>query len=157
MTESKRYDQPLEVSFGGQTITAAPLKGLTRLRAFEAGVVEEIHALQTRVEQHLRQADRISPEALLDNGVNQAKLLKLGLPEIITDELLEESTARERAGLLSEICYLNNLGRFVPFLHPEMLVDLAMRINLKAPDFPMPARNGSSSEPASAGATSSAS
>jgi len=155
--QTKRYDQPLEVHFGGANITAAPLKGLIAIRAFEEALISEVHGLQARVESHLRGGDKISPEALLDTGVDQPKLLKLGLPGVMTDELLEESTARERVGLLTEICYLNNLGRYALFLAPEMLLELASRINLRAPDFPMPARNGNSSELASTGVTSSAS
>lgn len=155
MTEPKRYERPIEVEFGGKVITAAPLKGLARIRAFESALVEEVHALQQRVESHLREGKGVSPEALLENGVDQPRLLKLGLPDVVTDELLEESTAAERVGLLVDVCYLNNLARFSTFLAPEMLMELGMRINRTVPGFPMPASNGSSSGAASAGATSS--
>ena len=155
MTEPKRYERPVEVSFGGQTITAAPLKGLVRIRAFEEALVEEVHRLQKRVESHILEGKGVSPEALLEQGVDQARLLKLGLPDVVTDELLEESTAAERVGLLVDLCFLNNLGRFSPFLSAEMLMELGAKISRMVPAFPGPASPSNSSEPGSAGQTSS--
>jgi hypothetical protein len=154
MTEARRYDTAIQVNFGGQVIEAAPLKGLAKIRAFEAALVEEIYSLQRRVEGHIREGKSVSPEALLETGVDQARLLKLGVPEL-TEAMLDESTAGERVGLLVDVCYLNNLGRFTPFLAPEMLMELGAKINRAVPGFPIPELNGSSSEPVSLGATSS--
>jgi hypothetical protein len=156
MTEARRYDESIKVSFGGQEITAEPLKGLVRIKAFEQAIVDEINALASTVQDHTRGVTKVSTEVLLESGVDQARLLKLGLPDVITDEVLEQSTARERLGLLTDLCYLNNLGRLAPFLSIEMLLDLGSRLNLIAPVFPTPVPSGSSSEQESPGATSSA-
>lgn len=158
MTESKRFDEPIEVVFGGQTIAAVPLKGLARIKAFETAVKEEVYGLQQRVIQFAREAQasgKISAEALLENGVDQVRLLKLGLPDVITDELLEESTARERHGLLVEICKLNDCARYSLFLMPEMLLEVASNLNQKVPAFPIDGSKQSSLRPASAGTRSS--
>ena len=156
-SDARRYDEPIKAMFGGQEITAAPLPGLVRIKAFEQALVEEVNGLAARVESYARTNTKVSTEVLLETGVDEARLLKLGLPEVITDEMLEQSTARERLGLLSDLCYLNNLGRFAAFLALEGLIELASRLNQQLPDFPMPERNGSFSEPASPGKTSSSS
>jgi hypothetical protein len=156
VTDTPRYDKPITVMFGEQEITAGPLRGLERLKAFEQALIEEVHSLQKRVEDHARQGTRVSAEALLETGVDEVRLLKLGLPDQITDEILAQSTARERIGLLTDICFLNNLGRFSPFLAIEGLIELASKLNQRALEFPMPASSPSSSEPVSLGATSSA-
>ena len=158
MAETPRYDQPIKVSFGGQEITAAPLKGLARIKAFEQALVEEVSALANRVEGYARSGTKVSAEVLLESGVDEARLLKLALPDVVTDELLDESTAKERIGLLSDLCYMNNLGRFAPFLALEGLIELASKLNQQALlPFPTPELSSSSSESDSAGAISSAS
>ena len=157
MTGAKRIDEPIEVYFGGKTITVGPLKGLARIKAFETAVKEEVYGLQQRVVQYAREAQaggQISTEALLENGVDQVKLLKLGLAEVITDELLEESTARERHGLLVDICNLNDCSRYSVFLLPEMLLEVASKLNQKAPVFPINGSSPSSLRPDSAGTRS---
>lgn len=157
MTEAKRFDEPIEVYFGGQTITATPLKGLTRIKAFETAVKEEVYGLQQRVVQFAREAQaggKVSPEALLEDGVDQVKLLKLGLPDVITDELLEESTARERHGLLADICNLNDCSRYALFLMPEMLLEVASNLSQKALAFPINGSKPSSLRPDSIGTKS---
>lgn len=153
-TETLRFDQPINVWFGGQELVVEPLGGLRAIRDFESALVEEINSLDARVREHARANSRVSAEALLETGVDEARLLKLGLPAI-TDELLDKSTARERLGVLTAICYANNLARFASFLQMEALVEVASKMNQQLPDFPMPASNGNSSEPASVGETSS--
>lgn len=155
MTQPRRYDQPLEVEFGGQTITARPLRGLEALRAFEAALVEEVHELQARVEKYAKDGRKVSTEALLESGVDVARLLKLALPDVVTDELINQSTARERMGLVVDVCHLNNLGRFGIFLAPEMLLELGSRLAQIPSEFPTATSNGHSLEPASAGTPSS--
>jgi hypothetical protein len=157
VTDSKRFDDPFECEFGGQVITAAPLKGLARIKAFETAVKEEVYGLQQRVIQFAREAQvsgKVSAEALLENGVDQVRLLKLGLPDVITDELLDESTARERHGLLVEICKLNDCARYSLFLMPEMLLEVASNLNQKVPAFPINGSKPSSLRPDSAGSKS---
>jgi hypothetical protein len=158
MTQPVHFVEPVDVEFGGKTVTAASLKGLKRIRAFESALLDEVDQLKQRIEGHAREGAKVSPAALLELGVDEAKLLKVAMPEVITDELLEESTAPERQGLLMTLLRLNNLSRFGVFFTPELILELGMRINsmvTPVPDFPMPESNGSSSEPVSAGTTSS--
>lgn len=128
-----------------------------RIKAFERALIEEVNALAGRVEGYARGGSKVSAEALLESGVDEARLLKLALPDDITDELLEESTAKERIGLLTDLCYMNNLGRFAPFLALEALIELASKLNQQALPFPMPELSSNSSESDAVGVTSSAS
>lgn len=158
MTDAKRYDAPFEVEFGGKTITVRPLKGLVAVNAFQSAVTEEIQGFALRAMAHAK-AQALSPEALLAGGIDQARLLKLGLPDVMSDELIEESTAKERAGLITDLCYANNFPRAVPFLLPEVLFDLMTKLNRTAatlPAFPSPESSSSSSTSESPGMRSSA-
>lgn len=155
MTDTPRYDKSLTVMFGGREITLGPLKGLVRLKAFEQALIEEVNSLAHRVEDYARKGTRVSAEVLMEAGVDEVRLLKLALPEVVDDELLEQSTARERIGLLTDACFVNNLGRFTAFLAVEGLIELASKLNQRLPEFPMPGSKLSSSLPASPGVTSS--
>lgn len=158
MTQPVQFVEPVEVEFGGKVITAAPLKGLKRIRAFESAILDEVDLLKQRFEKYAQGA-KVSVDALLEIGVDEARLLQVAMPDVITDELLEESTAPERQGLLLILLRLNNLSRFGAFFTPELVLELGTRVSSMmriVPEFPMPESNGSSSEPVSAGTTSSA-
>jgi hypothetical protein len=155
-SKTLRFDAPITVSIGGEEVTLEPLKGLKALREFERALADEVQLMKGRIESALTKGGDISPEALLERGADQARLLLLGSSGAITAELLEEkATAREMLGALTVICQLNNLARFVPFFAPEVLMDLGRTMSLirkaSAGEPPQP----SSSTPASAGGTSS--
>jgi hypothetical protein len=157
MADSLKFVVPIDVNIGGETLALEPLRGLKNVRAFELAVKEEVLALQTRVERYLQEGKGVSPEALLESGVDIEKLLLRGAPGVITQEILDKAAIRECFGALAIVLSLNNLARFELFLSPEMLLEFGARINsIPLPDFPGPASNGSSSELASLGQTSSA-
>lgn len=157
MTEPRQFVGPVDVSIGGKTVALEPLRGLKNIRAFEAVVVEEVRALQQRVEKYARDGRNVSPEALLETGVDIERLLKLGAPGVITAKVLEKAAIRECFGALSMVLTLNNLSRFEPFLAPEMLLELGTRLEqmTEFPVLPTPESNPSFSLPDSVGATSS--
>ncbi|HEV2036947.1 MAG TPA: hypothetical protein VGU71_22575 [Candidatus Dormibacteraeota bacterium] len=157
MTEPRQFVGPVDVSIGGATVTLEPLRGLKNIRAFEAVVVEEVRSLQARVEKYAREGRNVSPEALLETGVDIERLLKCGAPGAITPKVLANAAIRELFGALEVVLTLNNLSRFQPFLLPEMLLELGTRLAqmTQFPVLPMPESNGSSSESAAVGATSS--
>lgn len=161
MADSSRkrtYDaRSFEAEVGGHEIHVAPLRGVQSLRAFEDALMEEILGFRDVYEERLRNGEKASPETLLLKGVDVPRLLKLGLPDVLTDELLEQTTIQERVGLLTDLLYLNNLGRFAPFVSPELILELSMRLSREAPGFPMPEPSSSSSEPVLAGEPSSTS
>lgn len=147
-----RFVQPILIAFGGQEFELAPIKGLRNIAAFQSAVTEEIRNLAARVEKHERFGERISMEALLEQGVDYARLLPMaGIPEA----LLEEATAFEMAGALNIALGLNNMSEMVRFLAPSQLRAVAERVNQRLPDFPLPERSTSSSPPASTGEPSS--
>ena len=137
-----RFSKPIPIEFGGKQLELAPIKGLRNIAAFQAAVNEEIRGLAARVEKHERFGERLSFEALLEQGVDYARLLPLaGIPA----ELLEEATAFEMAGTLNLALALNNMTEHIRFLAPSQLRSVVERVNQKLPDFPLPERSGSSS------------
>jgi hypothetical protein len=145
-----RFDRPVTVTFGYREVELEPIRGLKAIRAFEEALTDEVHLLKERVESKVGDGVAANPEALLERGADQARLLLLGAPGTITEELLEESTAMERLGALTIILELNNLGRFAPFFAPEVLMDLgrmlrSTRTQDSAGESPQP--NSSAPEP----------
>lgn len=150
--QKKRYDvRAVDVEVGGRDITIAPLRGASRLQAFEVALKEELYRFREVYEQRLVDGEKASPETLLMQGIDLCRLLKLGLPDVVTDELLEETTVQERRGLLTDVLFLNDLGRFAPFVSPELILELSMRLSREAPGFPTSEHSSTSSEPVSAG------
>jgi len=153
MAEGLRFTRPIPIEFGGTTLELEPIRGLRNIAAFQTAVSEEIRGLAARVERHQRFGERVSMEALLEEGVDYARLLPMaGIPP----ELLEEATAFEMAGALNVALGLNNMAELIRFLAPSQLKAIAERVNQKLPDFPLPERSSSSSAPASTGEPSTA-
>lgn len=151
-----RFDAPLTISIGGEEVTLEPLKGLKAIRAFEIALVDEVDLMKKRMESALTSGGEISPEALLERGADQARLLILGSSGVINRELIEEkATAREMLGALTVICQQNNLARFIPFFAPEVLMDLGRTMSLIRRESAGGSPQPSSSEPAPAGKKSS--
>jgi len=153
MAEALRFTRPIPIEFGGTTLELAPIKGLRNIGAFQTAVSEEIRNLAARVERHQRFGERLSMEALLEQGVDYARLLPMaGIPA----ELLEEASAFEMAGALNVALALNNMTELIRFLAPSQLKAIAERVNQKLPDFPLPAPSTDFSPPASIGEPSTA-
>jgi hypothetical protein len=123
--EPVRYDRPVVVMFGRQEITLEPLRGLKALQAFQAACYSEIEAYRVRLEE--MDAGPHHPLHLMAESVDSVKLLRLACPAL-TEELIEESTANERMGVVCECLRLNHLGHLVIFLDPGTLLDIAMRM-----------------------------
>ena len=123
--EPVRFDQPVDVVFGGQTITLEPLRGIKRLEEFERTLNQEILDFKNRLENSVNSPN--DPKGLMVRAVDTPRLLKLGCPKI-TDEILEESTAAERLGALTTIARLNNLGHLTVFFEPATLLDIGLRL-----------------------------
>jgi hypothetical protein len=125
--EALRFDLPVEIHFGGQEISLGPLRGFEAIGDLEAALVDEVQLFRSRVGSKMADPTTFT-SALLERGVDQARLLLLGAPGVITEQLLEQSTARERVGALTLVFQMNNLGRFVPFCTPAALIDRGMRL-----------------------------
>jgi len=156
MADKRVYDvRSFPAVVGGEEIQVEPIRGVVALEKFERALMEEIGRFRDVYERRMADGTKLDPEALLMQGVDVPRLLLLGLPDTVTQELLDKTTVQERLGLLTDVLYLNNLGRFAPFVSPELILELSMRLGRTAPDFPMPALASSSSEPASTGGRSS--
>jgi hypothetical protein len=86
----------VEVHAGGRVVAITPLRGLKRLKAFEDAMREEKSKLEER-----ESADPLA--AGVFGAYDMGKLLKLGAPDVITDELLNNCTADEMVELLTAI------------------------------------------------------
>jgi len=109
---NKKADSVLH--FGGCVIDPKPLTGLERFR-FEAALIDEVERLQQRA---AWPRNRILPA---DIEVDHARLLKLGLPHVVTDDLIELSTAPERVEMLRRLCQLNGHKRLIAFMDPNQV------------------------------------
>jgi hypothetical protein len=157
MTEAKSYERPIKVLVAGQEMLLEPIRGLRRLQAFEDAVTEEVWAFKERLETGGVKAN--SPEHLLTKAVDVPRLLKLACPIFEDSELLEETTALERLGLLEDALALNGLGHMSVFLSPATLIEIGMRLSkmsheILEKEFGSPESSETSSEPVLTGTAS---
>jgi hypothetical protein len=132
MSDIKRYERPIKVSVAGRIMNLEPIRGLRRLQAFEDAVTEEVWAFKDRLESGNVRAN--SPEHLLSKAVDVPRLLKLACPVFEDEDLLEETTALERLGLLEDALSLNGLGHMSVFLSPATLIEIGMKLSKMSQD-----------------------
>jgi hypothetical protein len=99
---AKRYDEELEVSFGGVDVTIAPLHGLKAIEKLDKAVASELRRFGEEMQGN--PTGNVAPEL--------REILAAGAPEI-TDEIFDNSTARERIGVCQDILKLNCLDNYL--------------------------------------------
>ncbi|MFI5281750.1 MAG: hypothetical protein ACHQ0J_01305 [Candidatus Dormibacterales bacterium] len=132
--QSVTFQPPaVEVEFAGRMIAVEGIRGLSRISALEEGLTAEL----LRLQETARGMAKDPMEAFMALGFDHGALLKLAMPDVITDELLEQSTAGERVALLVEICIANRLGRFLPYVDLDRVIEMALMSQVrKLPPWP---------------------
>lgn len=129
-----RFDKPIEAWFGEEVITISPLRGLKNIQAFEQALTEEIFSFKDRLDSGDFKPS--NPQHLFSQSVDVVRLLKLACP-ILTDELIDMSTPKERIGVLVEATKLNGMGHLTVFFQPSTLLEVALKMRAMSTDILM--------------------